>query len=54
MRWEKVWLAITKVTFALCLRGHDLLKVGVNDIFFCLKHVLSECKPHIGNTLVGH
>jgi hypothetical protein len=32
----------------------DLSKVGVNDMPFHLRSVLSKCEPHIKTTLVGH
>jgi hypothetical protein len=32
----------------------DLSKVGVNDMPFRLKDVLSKCGPHIEITFVGH
>jgi hypothetical protein len=32
----------------------DLSKVGVHDMSFCLKDVLSKCEPHIETTLVRH
>jgi hypothetical protein len=31
----------------------NLLKVGANDMPFCLKDVLSGCELHIRTTLVG-
>ncbi len=32
----------------------NLPKVGVNDMPFYLKDVLSKCRLHIGTTLIGH
>lgn len=32
----------------------NLMKVGVNDMPFHLRNVLSGCEPHIENTLMGH
>jgi hypothetical protein len=45
---------MTRVTCYCVYEDVVLPKVGVNDMPFCLKDVLSRCKPHIDTTLMGH